>query len=242
VEVEDAVEKICPKVVGIDLAVKYSGVTAVELYEFPLWKKESHKVLFESQVEAGDSTAGRISAAKSMTNMVKSAGADLVVIEDYTRQRMSFNSYTTGELSGMLRLSLFERGIRQLWCSPVWLKSFLTVGNQAVLFKYPKSKQEIAEMVQEIFGFKSRLVHAKERSDATDAFVLAMIGGIYLLHEAEDPKTEKMVKETLALNKVFYGHGTVDGLLAPKHVLAGRITLDDNSQVSISQAFMPPGR
>jgi hypothetical protein len=205
--------------------VKYSGVVGVDMLAFPLWQRDKrYTLLFESQVEAGNSTAERISAAKSMVDMVKSVKVDLVVIEDYTRQRMSFNSYTTGELSGMLRMLLFFEGIRQLWCSPVWLKKFLCADPEC---SYPKTKQQVAVLTEHYFGFKSRLAHAKERTDATDAFVLAMIGGIYLLHEAEDIETEKEVRGNQVLNGLYYGHGDIDGLMSPKHVLAGRADMQN---------------
>ena len=184
------------RVLGIDLAAKHTGLVAVDIRNWPCNPVEP---LYEGHVECENTTPGRINAALEIMIIVNMTQPDLVVIEDYTFQSRSFVSFSVGELSGMLRYMLWAYGHDQLWVPPMKLKAFLNRGG-----KTPMAKKEIAKAVEELFGWKSQLKYAKEREDATDAFVLAVMGVALVM--LLSPKYKDTVDEWLTekQSKVFY--------------------------------------
>ena len=201
------------KVLGVDLAVKHTGVVALNICTWPVVPN----VTLESHVESADTPRQRIVTANSITEIARITEAQLVVIENYTYQRVSFNSYSTGELSGMLRYALWENGLDQLFCSPMWLKVFLNRYG-----KTPIKKPEVAKAVHEIFEWKSSMRTAKEREDATDAFALAMVGIFYWMLKTTNLKEDVEEWMTERQRSVFFGHKGKPGLLSPTWFLEGR--------------------
>jgi crossover junction endodeoxyribonuclease RuvC len=91
-----------------------------------------------------------------------SEGMDLVVIEDYA-YGMANQAHQLGELGGIIRYSLWERGILYVTVNPVYLKQYLMGAGNA------KKDAMIAEAVR-------RLGYDGHSNDGADALTLLHAG------------------------------------------------------------------
>ena len=164
-------------VTGIDLASVHSAICTLEVptpksWHDDLWDATDAGVLELDWIDVkDDTTAARIQAAHAFLSVVEEYKPEIVAIEDYTRQRKSFDSYNVGELGGMLRLLLWQKKYPQLYVSPMRLKMFLHIHN-----KTPIHKDAVKDAVKEHFAYVNGSSTKKHREDATDAFALAQLG------------------------------------------------------------------
>ena len=171
-------------ITGIDLASVHSAICTLEVPTPKSWHDDKWDAGIWSILELDwidvkeDSTSARIQAAYAFLSVVREYMPELVVIEDYTHQKKSFDSYNVGELGGMLRLLLWQNKYPQLYISPMRLKMFLNHHG-----KTPIAKEDVAFSVQAYFNYKSDASQKKKREDATDAFALAQLGRIFQSHQ-----------------------------------------------------------
>jgi len=110
---------------------------------------------------------------------------DLVVIEDYLNRSQSFVAFGMGEFGGVIRTVLYEEGWPMLFCPPTYLRSFCGIGPRV---KSLAGKHLTIEWVLNNFGITfgpGSSVGKKDaftnQTNATDAFVYAVIGACCLL-------------------------------------------------------------
>lgn len=94
------------------------------------------------------------------------ANADLVVLENYAYSRPN-QAHQIGELGGVLRVMLYESGVKWIEVAPAAVKKFATGKGNAV-------KEAVAVGVYRHWGKEFKT------NDETDAAVLAYIGQAYL--------------------------------------------------------------
>lgn len=117
---------------------------------------------------------------------------DLIVIEDYA-YHMTNQSHQLGELGGLCRASLYERGYEIRNINVMHVKQFATGNHMA-------KKELVLQQVLKRWGFEAQV------NDEADAFVLAHIG-LAILMGYRLPETRAVLKITeamvLTLDKVM---------------------------------------
>lgn len=137
------------KIVGIDASLTSTGIAVIDT--------ETKTYTIQSKKKG----AARLSEIRdSVLNEIKDA--DLVVIEGYAFARPN-QAHQIGELGGVLRVMMYENGIKWIEIPPPRAKKFVTgKGNS--------QKDLIMQQVYKRWGVEC------ETSDEADAFVLAKIG------------------------------------------------------------------
>lgn len=121
----------------------------------------------------GENRAGGVIDTKKLSGMLRldhirsevlrlSEGADLVVIEAYA-YGMANQAHQLGELGGIVRYSLWQRGLTVVDLNPVYLKQYLTGAGNA------KKDAMMAEAVR-------RLGYEGHSNDGADAWALLHAG------------------------------------------------------------------
>jgi len=172
------------RITGIDLASVHSAICTIEVpdpkdwHDDP-WEPKSWQIVELDWIDVQeDTTAARIQAAHAFLHVVEEYKPELTVIEDYTRQSKSFDSYNAAELGGMTRLLIWQAHHQMLFVAPMRLKQFLHNHDRT-----PIPKEAVMKAVAEFFGYTCLSSTRKHREDATDAFALAQLGRAFYIYE-----------------------------------------------------------
>ncbi len=142
------------KIAGIDVSLTGTGVAVL------------NGSLCTERIESKQTGPARLIEIRDRVREIV-AGADLVAIEGYAFA-MANQAHQMGELGGVLRVMLFEMGLKVLEVAPSQVKKFATGKGSA-------KKEEMAVAIYKRWGREFRT------NDEADAFVLAMIGRAYLI-------------------------------------------------------------
>jgi len=142
------------RIIGIDASLTGTGVAVLEDGSLRTERIESKKTGPERLIEI-----------RSLVCRI-SLGADLVAIEGYAFAKPN-QAHQIGELGGVLRVMSHELGLWVLEVAPSQVKKFATGKGNA-------KKEEMA------VGIFKRWGREFKTNDEADAFVLALIGQVYL--------------------------------------------------------------
>lgn len=153
------------RVIGIDPSLSSTGF--------------SYKV--DGQLYTGRIDTGKLSASerlvyvrKQIEQVLDHAGPTLAVYEDYAMGTAgkNNNAFHIGELGGILKAELWERGIDVMLVAPACLKKTIVGNGNADRGKGKEHKPEMRAALKGKFGYDI------EQNDEADAFALMLVGEI----------------------------------------------------------------
>ncbi|MCW4026117.1 MAG: hypothetical protein NWE76_01370 [Candidatus Bathyarchaeota archaeon] len=189
--------KLQANVLGIDSAAVNSGLCIMQVASPNKGAGLTFSPSFESGIVHGplNDHAARIKAAALIKGLCVQYEVDFVVVEGYALRVGPNNTSMAqhGETVGLIKKALHDLRMPFMVCPPTSMRSFLSVPRGLK----DGGKQLIIEKMEEQYGFKSEMSNQSKRSNATDAAVHAVIGGlIYMswhgrdIGELEEAKTK----------------------------------------------------
>jgi crossover junction endodeoxyribonuclease RuvC len=161
---------------GIDLSLTGTGLVAVEGNE--LHFSECYKPKAKTGPER------LIEIQRKVSENIVGYDPDIICLEGYSFGSKGRGVFQTGELGGVIRVLLYEMGIKWLEIPPSQVKKFAAgMGNCG--------KDIVLQQVYKRWGMEFKT------SDEADAFVLAKIGTILLGHEEKLTKKQEEVIKVL---------------------------------------------
>lgn len=111
---------------------------------------------------------------KALSEVLDHARPTIAAYEHYSfgSRGNSSNAYSTGELGGILKTLLWERGVDVMLVAPKSLKKTITGNGNADQGKGKEHKPEMRAALKEKFGYDI------EQNDEADAFALMLVGKI----------------------------------------------------------------
>lgn len=172
------------KVLGLDLSLTGTGYCVSSTHgEYEIWNTISAKASIRGPHRLFIIRSG-------IERLLDQYDPVLVCLEGYADHAKG-RTFQLGELGGVVRLLLWERGIDYLEPKPTTVKKFLTDNGNA--------KKDL--MILKAF---QRFNREFSSNDECDAFALGLIGLTYLgYREPETPYERKSVKELVAVSRTI---------------------------------------